>query len=259
MSANFKYTHEVLIYPLGLVLIIWFVYWFEIKFGVNFTNYGIYPLKLDGLKGILFSPFIHSGIKHLFNNSVPLLLLSMALFYFYRDVSKRVILYGILISGLMTWLIGRPSYHIGASGLVYVLASFLFFKGMFTKYYRLVALSLSVVFVYGSLVWGLFPGKTGMSWEGHLSGFIVGLFLALIFKTKIITKPKYNWESDNYNAEEDEFMQQFDENGNFIEKSEELGKSTESTSELSNNQNIKIRYIYTEQSSKEKQKDNKKP
>ncbi len=216
MSANFKYTHDVLIYPLGLVLLIWIVYWFEIKFNMNFTSYGIYPQKIEGLKGILFSTFIHSGIKHLFNNSIPLLLLSMALFYFYREISKPVILYGILITGLLTWIIGRPSYHIGASGLVYVLASFLFFKGIFSKYYRLVALSLSVVFVYGSLVWGLFPGKTGMSWEGHLSGFLVGLILALVYRTKIITKPKYDWEREDYEEDNDEFMQLFDEHGNFI-------------------------------------------
>lgn len=216
MSANFKYTHDVLIYPLGLVLLIWIVYWFEIKFNMNFTSYGIYPQKIEGLKGILFSTFIHSGIKHLFNNSIPLLLLSMALFYFYREISKPVILYGILITGLLTWIIGRPSYHIGASGLVYVLASFLFFKGIFSKYYRLVALSLSVVFVYGSLVWGLFPGKTGMSWEGHLSGFLVGLILALVYRTKIVTKPKYDWEREDYEEDNDEFMQLFDEHGNFI-------------------------------------------
>lgn len=215
MSANFKYTHDVLIYPLGLVLLIWIVYWIEIKFNLNFTNYGVYPLKFEGLKGVLFSTFIHSNLKHLFNNSIPLLLLSMALFYFYRDISKPVILYGIIITGVLTWCIGRPSYHIGASGLVYVLASFLLFKGLFSKYYRLVALSLSVVFVYGSLVWGLFPGKVGMSWEGHLSGFLVGLILALVYKTKIVTKPKYDWERKDYKAEEDEFMQLFDDEGNF--------------------------------------------
>jgi membrane associated rhomboid family serine protease len=191
------------------------VYWFEIKYNFNFTEYGVYPLTFEGLRGILFTTFIHGSLKHLFNNSIPLLLLSMALFYFYRDVSKKVIIYGILLTGILTWLIGRPSYHIGASGLVYVLASFLFFKGLFSKYYRLVALSLSVVFVYGSLVWGLFPGKTGMSWEGHLSGFFVGLVLALVYKTEIITKPKYDWEKRDYNPENDEFMQLFDDDGNF--------------------------------------------
>ena len=215
MSNSFRYTHDVLIYPLAFVLLIWIVHWIEIRFSMDFTNYGVYPQKIEGLKGVLFSPFIHSGLKHLFNNSIPLLLLSMALFYFYNSVSKPVILWGILLSGLMTWLIGRPSYHIGASGLVYVLASFLFFKGIFSKYFRLVALSLSVVFVYGSLVWGLFPGKVGMSWEGHLSGFLVGFGLALVYKTKVIAKPKYEWEKENYKDDNDEFMKQFDENGNF--------------------------------------------
>lgn len=251
MSVNFKYTHEVLIYPLGLVLLIWIVYWIEIKFNLNFTNYGIYPNKIEGLKGILFSPFIHSGIKHLFNNSVPLLFLSMALFYFYRGISKRVIIYGILVTGIITWIIGRPSYHIGASGLVYVLASFLFFKGIFSKYYRLVALSLSVVFIYGSLVWGLFPGKIGMSWEGHLSGFIVGFVLAIVFRTKIITKPKYEWEKEDYEVKEDEFMQLFDEDGNFIEQTE--AEDNQSATESSNGQNISIKYYYKKNTTKDKE------
>jgi len=215
MSKTFKYTHDVLLYPFGLVLLIWLIYWAEIKYGFNLNIYGIYPQKIEGLKGILFSTFIHSSLRHLFNNSIPLLLLSMALFYFYRNISKPVIIWGILITGILTWLIGRPSYHIGASGLVYVLASFLFFKGIFSKYYRLVALSLSVVFVYGSLVWGLFPGKVGMSWEGHLSGFIVGLGLALIYKSRNVVQPKYEWEKQDYNSEDDEFMQLFDEEGNF--------------------------------------------
>jgi membrane associated rhomboid family serine protease len=184
-------------------------------------------MKFEGLKGIIFSPFIHGSLKHLFNNSIPLLLLSMALFYFYRNISKQVIFYGIIITGLLTWLIGRPSYHIGASGLVYVLASFLFFKGIFSKYFRLVALSLSVVFVYGSLIWGLFPGKMGMSWEGHLSGFIVGFVLALAYRTNILPKPKYEWEMENYKEDDDEFMQLFDEQGNFSPESIEEEQNTD--------------------------------
>lgn len=217
MSNYFKYTHHLLLYPIAIVLLLWIVYWVEVKFGFYFNDFGIYPLKFKGLKGILFSPFIHGSLEHLVNNSIPLLLLSMALFYFYANASKKVLLFGVLLSGVLTWIIGRPSYHIGASGLVYVLASFLFFKGIFSKYYRLVALSLSVVFIYGSLVWGLFPIKTQMSWEGHLSGFIVGLFFAIVFKTNYVS-PRFAWENKNYNEEEDEFMQQFDEDGNFSPK-----------------------------------------
>lgn len=218
MAEDFKYTHRVLIVPILMVLSIWIVYWIEIKYGFYFNAYGVYPLKIEGLKGVVFSPFIHGSLEHLFNNSVPLLLLSMALFYFYPSASWKVISWGILLSGFLTWLMGRPSYHIGASGLIYVLASFLFFKGIFSKYYRLVALSLSVVFVYGSLIWGLFPIKSGMSWEGHLSGFVVGFVFALIFKTNYFKQPKFEWEKKGYTEEEDEFMQQFDEQGNFSPK-----------------------------------------
>lgn len=231
MSNHFKYTHDVLIYPLGITLLLWFVYWIEVKYGFHFNNYGVYPLKAEGLKGIVLSPFIHASLEHLFNNTFPLLLLSMALFYFYPEPSKKVIIWGIVLSGFLTWLIGRPSYHIGASGLVYVLASFLFFKGIISKYYRLVALSLSVVFIYGSLIWGLFPIKTGMSWEGHLSGFIVGLLFSFIFKTNY-KKPRFEWEKQTYNEDDDEFMQQFDENGNFNPKDPEVLDKEEETTEI---------------------------
>ncbi len=231
MSNHFKYTHDVLIYPLGITLLLWFVYWIEVKYGFHFNNYGVYPLKAEGLKGIVLSPFIHASLEHLFNNTFPLLLLSMALFYFYPEPSKKVIIWGIVLSGFLTWLIGRPSYHIGASGLVYVLASFLFFKGIISKYYRLVALSLSVVFIYGSLIWGLFPIKTGMSWEGHLSGFIVGLLFSFIFKTNY-KKPRFEWEKQTYNEDDDEFTQQFDENGNFNPKDPEVLDKEEETTEI---------------------------
>jgi membrane associated rhomboid family serine protease len=215
MPVASKYTYDILIYPLGLCLFMWLIFWFEIKFELNFNEYGVYPRTIEGLRGVVLSPFIHSSLKHLFNNTVPLLLLSAATLYFYRKIGLKVIILGLIASGLLTWLIGRPSYHIGASGLVYVLATFLFFKGIFSKYYRLVAVSLGVVFLYGSFIWGLFPIKEQMSWEGHLSGFIVGFIAALVYKTDELYKTKYNWEQEEYEEEQDEFMQQFDDNGNF--------------------------------------------
>jgi len=214
---HFKFSTGIVAYPIAFILIIWLVFWFEVRFGFNFTKFGIYPLKLQGLKGIVLSPFIHGDIQHLYHNTVPLFVLSMALFYFYRPIAWKVLIFGILISGFLTWCIGRPSFHIGASGLIYVLVSFIFFKGVFTKYYRLIALSLLVIFLYGSMIWYVFPIDEHISWEGHLSGLLTGLFFALFFNRDIPKPKKYIWEEDHYNAEDDPFLKQFDEHGNFIE------------------------------------------
>jgi len=201
--------------------VIWLVFWFEIRFGFDFNYLGIQPRSVQGLRGILFSPFIHSDIKHLFHNTIPLFVLSMALFYFYRPISWKVLVLGLLFTGFFTWIIGRPANHIGASGVIYLLASFLFFKGIFSKYYRLIALSFIVVFLYGGLLWFIVPVDPKISWEGHLSGLIVGFIFAIIYKQKIEKRPKFEWEKETYNQDEDVFMQHFDEHGNFIERKEE--------------------------------------
>ena len=215
---HFKYTNSVLGLPLFFVLFLWFIYWLEIRFDFDFAENGIYPRTISGLQGIIFSPFIHSNIEHLYNNSIPLLILLAALRYFYTKQSVAVIGYGILLSGLITWIIGRENYHIGASSLIYVLVGFIFFKGIQTKYYRLVALSLAVVVVYGGLVWYVFPKvDSSISWEGHLAGFITGFVLSIIYKTPEFKKIiKYEWEHPDFNPSEDKFMQRFDENGNFF-------------------------------------------
>lgn len=190
--------------PIYIVLFMWVVKWIEYKFGFDFAQYGVKPLELTGLRGIVFSPFIHGSTGHLFNNSIPMFVLSMALFYFYKSVAWRVILLSWFFSGLLTWLIGRNSYHIGASGVIYALASFLFFSGVFRKHPKLLAISLIVTFLYGSMVWGVFPNKVEISWEGHLSGALIGLFLAIIFR-KIGPKRKvYQWEDEEVELTEEE-------------------------------------------------------
>ncbi|MCF8272331.1 MAG: rhomboid family intramembrane serine protease [Flavobacteriaceae bacterium] len=216
-EEHFKFSNGVVAYPIAIILFIWLVFWFEVRFGFNFSKFGIYPQTIKGLKGIIFSPFIHGDMQHIYHNTVPLFILSMALFYFYRPIAWKVIVFGILFSGFLTWCLGRPSYHIGASGLIYVLVSFIFFKGVFAKYYRLIALSLVVVFLYGSMIWYVFPIEENVSWEGHLAGLITGFLFALYFKKSIPKTKKYVWEEDNFNPENDPFLKQFDENGNFIE------------------------------------------
>lgn len=213
----FQFTKAVILLPLFFVLTLWSVFWYELQFQDNLSHFGIYPREVYGLKGILFSPFLHGDIEHLANNSIALLVLLPILRYFYKEQSFVVLFLGILFSGLGTWLLGRPSYHIGASGLIYALVSFIFFKGIFTKYYRLVALSFTIVILYGGSVWYMFPNvKEDISWEGHLAGFLVGLALALVLKTPQFSKPIfYEWEKPDFNPELDPFMKNFDEKGNF--------------------------------------------
>jgi len=222
------------------VLSIWVVYWIEIRFKVNLNHFGVLPRDVVGLRGIVFSPFIHGSLEHLFNNTIPLAVLTTALVYFYRSTAFKVLFWGTLLSGLITWVIGRESYHIGASGVIYLLASFIFFKGVFAKHYRLIALSLSVIFVYGSMLWYIFPIKDGISWEGHLGGFLTGLIFAFFIKTDIPKPKKFVWEEEGYNDEADEFLQHFDEEGNFIETPPESMDETNS---------IKIKYHIKEERS----------
>lgn len=217
MDQPFKFTPQVILLPFLSVLTLWIVFWAEWKFNFDFGRYGIYPRDFDGLRGIVLSPFIHGDIGHLYNNSLPLLVLLAALAYFYRELSWKIIVYGILFSGIGTWIIGRGNFHIGASGLIYVLVSFIFLKGIRTGYYRLTALSLMVVMLYGSMVWYIFPDvEQGISWEGHLAGLITGFAFALYFKTPDYKKEiRYDWEREDYDPSQDKFMQRFDENGNF--------------------------------------------
>lgn len=209
-TSKIKYNKNVLRVPFVAVVIIWTIYVIDIKFKLNLNSLGIYPQHISGLKGILFSPFLHSDTKHLFNNSIPLFVLLAALIHFYEKISFKVVFTGLLLTGFLTWTFGRPAYHIGASGIIYLLVSFIFFSGIIRKYYRLVALSLAVVFLYGGMIWYIFPVEERISWEGHLSGFLVGSLFAYLFRKRGPQNRKFEF-SENL-----EFESMFDEDGNFI-------------------------------------------
>ena len=177
-----------------ILIIIWSVKIFEIVFDYDFTEYGVLPRKFNGLTGILFSPLIHSDVNHLLSNSLPVIILCLLIFNFYSQIAKKILIYLYFISGLWLWCIGRESFHIGASGLIYAMASFLFFSGILRKNSQLSAVALLVIFIYGGLFWGLFPIHKNVSWEGHLTGFIAGILVSFIFRKDGPKRKKYNWE-----------------------------------------------------------------
>ncbi len=175
--------------PIILIIIIWVIKIIESVFSVSWSNWGILPRHTEGLMGILFSPLLHGNFTHLSSNTGPFLVLSWCLFYFYRQISWMVFPLLWILSGILTWCIGRTAWHIGASGLIYALASFLFFSGFFKKYIPLLIVSLVIAFVYGGLVWGLLPTASYVSWEGHLSGAIAGYLVAYLFHKENIQRP----------------------------------------------------------------------
>ncbi len=181
MEEKRRFIHS-LVFPGFFLFLIWFIKFTEFGLGVSFSSLGIYPMKLKGLIGIITAPLIHADITHLFDNSIPLFFLSLALFYFYREVAYRVFFLIYFVTGALVWIIGREAYHIGASGIIYGLATFLFASGIIRRNRNLMAISLLVIFLYGSMVWGLFPYDYHISWESHLMGALTGVVLSYIYR-----------------------------------------------------------------------------
>jgi membrane associated rhomboid family serine protease len=145
-------------------------------------NFGIYPRQIYGLKGILFAPLLHSNFSHLFSNALPLFVLFSSAIYFFRIKAFNAIIWIWIVTGWGVWLFGRESYHIGASGVVYGLAAFLGFSGILKNDIRLISLTFLIVFLYGGMVWGIFPVEPAISWESHLIGGLTGLLLAFRYR-----------------------------------------------------------------------------
>jgi len=192
MEEKRKFLHS-LVFPSFMLILIWMVKIVEVGLETSYVDWGIYPLRLGGLKGIITAPLIHADFKHLFDNSLPLFLLSAALFYFYRPVGYKVLFLVWFITGLTVWIFARSAYHIGASGIVYGLASFLFFSGIIRNNINLLAISLLVVFLYGGLVWGIFPFDFKVSWESHLMGGITGLVLSFFYRSYGPPSTRQEW------------------------------------------------------------------
>ncbi len=181
--------------PMFLACFIILIKIIELLLQFDFRFLGNRPRTIEGLIGIIGMPFVHGSFSHVMSNAVPLIVLGTAVFYFYNKVADKVWLILWILSGLMVWLMARGNNHIGASGIVYGLASFLFISGIARKDVQSTSVALIVAFFYGSLVWGVIPGLKGISWEGHLFGAISGLLCAYWFR-KIDLPPKKEWNEE---------------------------------------------------------------
>lgn len=193
-------------YPLIFLLTLWLIKAIELIYSVNLSEYGLYPLQAKGLPGILTTPFLHADLSHLFANSIPLLVLGALLFYFYKDIAWPVLLLLYFITGFWVWTFARGgSVHIGASGIIYGLASFLFFSGIIRRESRLMVITLLVTFLYGGLIWGIFPQffpVQRISWESHLMGLLAGLVLAVYFRKSGPQRKIYEWDDEEDDGDE---------------------------------------------------------
>ena len=212
-----------LIIPLILIAVMWLVKIIEVSFGISLDSWGVVPHTQRGLIGILTLPFLHGSWEHLLSNSVPILVLGTALYYCYPTLANRVMLITYLASGLLTWGIGNPhSIHIGASALVYGLNLFLITSGFIRGNRMLIVIALIMVFLYGSFIWGMIPALAipqNISWEGHLSGAIIGVLLALFLRKEGPQKEVFHWEEDD--EDEETALRQAQEPASTKEETEE--------------------------------------
>lgn len=182
MASNSFFFSRSFVVPLRFVLLIWMIFFFEVTFNISLSLLGIMPRDTFGLLGIIFAPLLHGNILHLVSNTFPLLFLSTALFLFYEKIAAKVFFHCYFYTGVLVWLLARPAIHIGASGLIYGLAFFFIFFGMFRKDFKSIVLATVVVLLYGGIFYGLLPNQANVSWESHLLGGIVGIMSAWYYK-----------------------------------------------------------------------------
>ncbi|HZP86499.1 MAG TPA: rhomboid family intramembrane serine protease [Burkholderiales bacterium] len=193
-SANFRLALAITLAFVGLLWLIQLSNW-ALDLGPG--DLGVRPRELAGAVGILFAPLLHAGFEHLISNSLPLIVSGTTLLYLYPNCAGWVLPMVYVGPGVAVWLFGRSSVHLGASGLVYGLVTFILVAGVMRHDRRAVAASLLICFMYGTLVWGIFPIETGVSWETHLAAAVIGLVLAVILRHRDVPPPKrYSWEEE---------------------------------------------------------------
>jgi membrane associated rhomboid family serine protease len=189
---RFRAAALVTVLFVGALAAIHFVSW---ALDLDLQRFGIHPRDVAGLAGIVTAPLLHGDIAHLASNALPLLIAGTAMLYLYPD-SSRVALPALYLGpGILVWVLGRDSIHIGASGLVYGIVAYVFVGGILRRDRRAWAASVLVAFFYGAMVWGVLPIKHGVSWETHLAAAAIGVVLAFALRRRDIPPRKvYSWE-----------------------------------------------------------------
>jgi len=172
--------------PFRLVFLMWLVFTIEYSYQIDLGILGIYPRTLHGLLGILFAPILHGSLAHLLSNTFPLLFLGTLLYFFYDHIGGIVFFRCYFVTNFLVWLLSpRLSYHIGASGLIYGLASFLILYGILRQDFLSLTISIIILFVYGgAILSGILPTDPHISWEAHLFGAITGAATAFDLANK---------------------------------------------------------------------------
>lgn len=194
-KANFILALRV---SLAFLALLWLIFIIDAVFGLGLGRFGLRPGSLTGLIGLVTAPLLHGSAGHVFSNSLPLVISLTAMLFLYPNSAIRAIPIIWVGSGIFAWIIGRPSFHYGASGLVYGLLAYVFVSGVIRRDVRSIAVSLMVWFLYGTMVWGVLPIRPHMSWELHLGGALMGLIAAIIFRNW--DRPpmvRYEWEEDD--------------------------------------------------------------
>ncbi len=171
--------------PFRLVFLMWAAFYVEFFYGWPLSQFGIIPWTLQGLIGIFTGPLLHGSLNHLVSNTVPLLFLGTVLFFFYERIAGTVFFRSYFWTNILVWLFGRQnSTHIGASGVVYGLAFFLIFFGIFRRDFTSMAISIVMIILYGGVIYGILPSDPRVSWESHFSGALVGIYTAIGLSSK---------------------------------------------------------------------------
>jgi membrane associated rhomboid family serine protease len=180
---------------IGFVAVLWLIP--LLGWGLELERFGVRPRQWIGLPGILVAPLLHAGFIHLIANTLPLVVLGTTMLHLYPTAAFRVLSAVYLGPGIAVWLFARDGNHVGASGLVYGLVSYIFVAGLIRRDRRAIAASLLVAFMYGALVWGVLPIMNGVSWETHLAAALIGTSMAIALRHADIPPPKqYSWESE---------------------------------------------------------------